>query len=168
MKYIKTFELRKSKDKTIYENEDFKIGIHTDGGSKYYASKVRESVATLMIATLVREKSKYLNDENFRNIEFSEKDIREILNLLELDPKTLGYDKLKNIKNNKSGCIRYFLDNDIFYSLSEKVHVFLIHKFYSIICDVIKECKTFGDVIDKFTTICKEMDEDLFLDKYNL
>ena len=69
MKYIKTFELRKQKDTIIYENEDFKI-YQNSTGLKVYESKYQACGAFFIIACLIREKSQYLNDENFRNIQY--------------------------------------------------------------------------------------------------
>ena len=172
MKYIKTFELRKQKDTIIYENEDFKI-YQNSTGLKVYESKYRECGAFFIIACLIREKSQYLNDENFRNIEINDNDVKECLNNLEMDPKILGYEKLPNTKKFRSSSINCFIGDKTFCEvLPENVYINIIFRYSPIIGKSIEKSKTFGELIDKFKVIREDIRENLpyemSMNKYNL
>ena len=169
MKYIKKFQV---KDKIIYQNDDFKI-VEQPTGSKVYESKYQACGAFFIIACLIRENSKHLNDIKFRNIEVNDNDVNECLNRLEMDPKILGYEKLSNTKKFRSSSINCFIGDHTFCEvLPENVYMNIIHKYSPIIGKAIEESNTFGDIIDKFTIIVNKIPEDLTqeisMHKYNL
>ena len=133
--------------------------------------------AIFAMADLIRTKSKYLTVKKLRNIKITDNRREQDIEFLDL------YDvRVKNIEKYRTSQINNFLskpDNENFLmeddSITEipiKVYMNLTFQYYPIIEDAIKNSKTLGDIIDKFTIIYKNIQEDLktqiVANKYNI
>ena len=163
---ISNFKLFERKNFIIYKNNDFSI-YYNSNNILVYTSQIMECSAINSICNLISEKSKYLNDQKFRDIILRDIDIK-----LEIEYLTLNQDKIKNIEIYHSGLLRDFIGNNESEQIPKHIFSSLTLKYYSIISDAIKKSKTIGDIIDNFLEIYDQLMNDLTLElsanKYNL
>jgi len=185
MKYLKIFEkyttksyIEKSQKSNaekhkypiiIYKNDEFRIDCRKDG-FKGYGDNMTGKYAISSIIDLVGKNSKYLDDPEFRNIEIVKKDREMNLDLLKLYPE-----KIENLRKNYTSQINGFLSNEDkneIKKIPDNVYIKLTLKYYPILEKVIEESNIYGEIIDKYKIIYKElMDElkkDLAFNKYNI
>jgi hypothetical protein len=166
LKHLKYFESNKDSNKPLYKNDDFWIYKSPDESLTFTNSHVAKS-AIFAMADLITKNSKYLNDDELRNIKISQN------NKLS-DLYSLRFEYIDNMKKFRSARINGFISNDINYikSLPENAYTDIIFKYYPTIRNIINKSVTFGDIIDEFTKIKPNIleDLDLFIDRdsYNL
>lgn len=167
MKYIKKYE--KAKDKTIYSSSDFNIMIQSNGAFSYN-SKYISCPAIFGMAILISEKSPFIYDPKLREIIIPKDKLEYELNNINLETPQ----KRKNIREYRSGVIKYFITMNIveLKKIPEEVYMILTEKYYPIIYDAISESETLGDIIDNFKIIHKNLIKDLkyhlTVNKYNI
>lgn len=170
------------KDIVLYKNKDFRIAINSNNYFTYDSKRTSTS-GIMQMADLISKKSKYLNDQDLRNVKISQKYID-----VEIEYLNLYSEKIKNIKRFHTSSLNKFLncfpsaydENSI--KLMEPIngvlevpinaYMKLTFKYYPIIADAIKKSKNLGDIIDRFTIIYDDLCEDLPLyvemSNYNL
>jgi hypothetical protein len=172
MKYIKSFEKVKSEsDDSLFDCVKFRI-IHSNNDSfsmqlKHGNLIMREFSAIPGMAELIRDDAKEIINPNLRKIKIRPKDINE-----EIKALTLDEEKIKNIKQFRTGYMKHFLEETVRRSLTEDTYMDLVFKYYPIILDAIKKSKTLGDLIDNFLIIYPQLKHDTKefsrLRKYNI
>lgn len=178
MKYIKTYEFgvdNRQRSKTLYKNDEFSLEISSND-SFNFNSKFVSAGAIIMMAELVKNDSKYLDDIKLKDVTLREKDIEYEKNML-MNGINLY---LGNIKEYRSSNINKFLNcvdsygrkTKSFDAIPEKVYIDLVLRYHPIIANAIERSKTIGDIIDNFKIIHKDINEDLknelMIHKYNL
>lgn len=166
MKYIKKYE--KKRDKVLFSSDDFRIVKQGENDCLSYYSMFLAASAIIMMAELVYDKSKHINDEKLRNIPIREIDIEKQLGTFDNMER-----RIPLLKEYKNGEINRFTNDDTLKSLPDDVYVDLCVEYYPIIIDAIKKSKTLGDVIDNFKPIVEEINEIDFemlvnVSKYNM
>jgi len=172
MKYIKTYEKVKSEsNEFLFDCAKFRL-IHSDNDSfsillKHGNIIMREFGAIPGMAELIRDNAKEITDHNLRKIKIRPKDINE-----EIKSLTLDEEKIKNIKQFRTGYMKHFLEESVRKSLTVNTYMDLVFKYYPIIIDAIKKSKTLGDLIDNFLIIYPQLKQDTKnfsrLRKYNI
>jgi len=160
MKYLKTFEKQKEKEKEdiiLYKNEDFTITVNDKGNMTYFNDYMSKSpIYGIMFE--IKNKSKYLNDTELRDIKITESE--KYFAILSLDPK---YES--NRVKYHSSIINNFLirnGNKIELSdISDKAYTALNERYFPMIEDIIKKSETIGDLIDYFKVLYDEITENL-------
>lgn len=173
MKYLKTFEKQKEKEKEkediiLYKNADFTITVNDKGNMTYFNEFMSKSPIYGMMVE-IKNKSKYLNDPELRNIKITEKE--KNFAILSLDPQWES-NRLKY----HSSIINNFIvrnGNKIDVSdISDKAYTALDEMYLPIIEDIIKKSETIGDIIDDFKVLYDELIENLpmylNMSKFNL
>ena len=169
MKYIKEYEKNINKFPHIYDNIDFFIYINPNGYFTYHSDKPYcESSPIFEMADLIRKKSEYLSDKKLRNIILPIERKKNDLETL----KNYKNENRRNIINNRSSHLDYFLGKEINENIPIDIYIELIDKYYPKIIKIIKKSNTIGDIIDEFETIYTEIMSDVQLkvsaNKYNL
>jgi len=165
MKHLRTYE--KHKDNILYKNDEFEIELM--GHSLAYRSNfLSSSTAIFIMANLIREHSKYLNDPKLRNISLREVDKEYVLKMVELDPKNLEI-----IVTYRSGRIANFLGNGLSKSLPDFIYKDLTVEYYPLIKKAIINSEKLGDIIDNFKIIFDKISNEDFelrknANKYNI
>jgi len=159
MKYIKYFELNPGRKYIeLYSCDEFTISGDLDSNKSYH-SRTTSTFAVTGLIDSVREDSKYLNDKKLRKIPISQKEINFFM-----DSLTLTSAKIINIEEYRSGEVGEFISNDheeLKKMIPGSVYMELTFKYYPILEDVIKSCKTYGELIDKYKEIKKNILKDL-------
>lgn len=164
---ITNFKIFEREEKNIiYRCPDFKIEDDFGYTSIYVASY---SVLS-QLPELIKNKNKYIEDINLKNIELTYKRTINFKDHLLLDNT-----KIKNMKEHKTGVMRNFLyknEREDLESVSSNVYIQLIFKYYPIIENIIDNSKTIGDVIIEYKKLIPKINDDLELysqtNKYNL
>lgn len=158
MKHLKKFEEKiEEEDIILYRNDEFTISMNNNNSNMTFFTSFYSKSPIYGMMDLIRNKSKYLNDNKLREIEITEKEIE--FALLSLNPKFFD-----NRINNRSSVINGFIDNythDEIKEIQEKAYIELNNKYLPIIKDVIIDSKKLGDIIDKFKVVYKQINDDL-------
>jgi len=166
MKYIKTFELGREQNSILYDKNNFTIAINSNGAFTFDNRMMAISAISAM-AYLINNRpellfSKYLNNQELRDVKVREIDIErkqtELKNGIDL--------YLMNIKKFHSSEINHFIENKFKFNngikeIPDNVYMNLVIKYHPIISNALTNCKTLGDIIDKFKVIIKDINEDL-------
>lgn len=167
---ITIFKIFESRNRVLYENDDFRIAI-SDNNSFNYESRMRSLSAIFAMSDLVSTNSKYLSDENLRAVKIRKQDI-----ISDIKNFNFNAEKIFNIKKHHSSLINGFFgrnhNRDYIKSIPDDVYMEMTYKYYPIMEEAIKNSETLGDVIDNFkiiyNDIVPEMKYKIELNKYNL
>lgn len=167
---ITIFKIFESRNRVLYENDDFRIAI-SDNNSFNYESRMRSLSAIFAMSDLVSTNSKYLSDENLRSVKIRKQDI-----ISDIKNFNFSAEKIFNIKKYHSSLINGFFGRnhnlDYIKSIPDNVYMEMTYKYYPIMEEAIKKSETLGDVIDNFkiiyNDIVPEMKYKIELNKYNL
>lgn len=159
MKYLKKYEeITQKHSNTIYENEDFLIYLNFNNHIVYHSDiPYTEASAIFYMASLIRDKSKYLEDEKLRKLKISIEDKKDKLE--NLNNSMTIYKQ--NMINNRTSNLHYFLDRNQNDNIPENIYIELIDLYYPKFIEIIKKIETLGDVIDEFKIIYKDLLSDL-------
>ena len=169
MKYLKLFENRYQK--IIYSCDEFVLEYNIND---YFCMIMDygQFSGIVGILDLIRKKSDKLNDPKLREIELRIRDINEGLSTFDLyDIST----KLNNIYHYRTSNLAHFWGNEYNTFLPIDLYMNFTKEYYPKIQEVLKNNKIFGNIIDEFEVICKEIEEQLEpiefyknIEKYNL
>ena len=167
---ITNFKIFEGKKIVLYKNDEFSININSNNYFTY-DSNVVSSSGILYMMKLVSKNSKYLNDEELRNIELREKDIDDDIYYLYLNDA-----KINNIRTHKTGVLNYFFDkkrddnkyevnfikpiNGV-YKMNIDLYMELTFMYNTKVINAIRKSKTLGDIIDNFKIIYNDFYEKL-------
>ena len=156
--YIKTFEFGHDPSMNpLYQNKDFEITQKLS-----YKNWQMSMSAIFAMSDLIRTKSKYLTVKKLRNIKITdnrrEQDI-EFLDLYDVRVKNIEKYRTSQINNflSKPDNENFLMEDDFINNIPNIVYMNLTFQYYPIIEDAIKNSKTLGDIIDKFTIIYKDI-----------